>query len=98
MTSKDAAGKRLDRDFNGKEYLLQDAERKYWTIKLSVEKVEEEDFLEDIRSVEVDFTYVLSYETLSGGRHAVYIQNCDYNTLHCINSWGNYQPNMSPNM
>ena len=60
---KDGAGKRIDRDFDGKEYLLQDSDRKYWTIKLSVERVEEKDFLDDIRSDEPDFTYVLSYKT-----------------------------------
>merc|ERR1711874_270513 len=90
---KDGAGKILIQ-FDGKEYLLQDAERKYWTIKLSVERVEEEAFLDDIRSDEPDFTYVLSYSTDYGGRHAVYIQSCEYNVLHCINSWGNNQPNM----
>ena len=73
--------------------MLQDAERKYWTIKLSVEKVEEEDFLDDIGRGEPDFTYVLSYERPSGGRHAVYVQSCSQNTLRCINSWGSYQPN-----
>ena len=94
LTSKDGAGKRLDVDFDGKEYLLQDAESKYWTLKLSVEKLEEEDFLDDIRSDEPEFTYVLSY-VKGEGRHAVYVLSCDYNTLHCINSWGDYQPNMT---
>ena len=61
---------------------------------MSVEWVEEEDFLEDIRRGEPGFTYVLSYETSSGGRHAVYVQNCSQNTLHCINSWGDNQPNI----
>ena len=86
---KDTAGKRLDQDFDGKEYLLPDAESQCWTIKLSVKKIEKENFLDDIRRNSPNSTYVLSYETSTGGRHAVYIQSCDYNIVRCINSWGN---------
>ena len=52
---------------------------------MSVERVEKENFLDDIIIAEPGFTYVLSYETLIGRRHAVYVQSCDFNVLHCIN-------------
>ena len=62
LTSKDAAGKRLDVDFDGKEYLLQDAERKYWTIKLSVQRVKEEEL--EVKSTGGDTTAAVSQISL----------------------------------
>ena len=92
FTLKDGAGKQLDQDFDGKEYLLQDAEMKYWTISLSVKKVEKEEFLNDIRSTEPGHTYILSYVTPRGVRHAVFAESCDHTRVNCLNSWGDNNP------
>ena len=92
FNSQDGTGKYPDKDFNGKEYLLQDTDSNYWSIRLSVKKVEEEEFLKDIRSQEPGYTYILSYLIPSGGRHAVYVKSCDHNLINCLNSWGNLEP------
>ena len=63
----------------------------YWTIRLSVEKVERDEFLEDIRSLEPLYTYILNYETAQGNRHAVYVESCDRNRVNCLNSWGSVE-------
>ena len=64
---------------------------KYWTIKLSVEKVEKDSFLRDISRAEPQNTYVLSYKTPEGLRHAVYVESYSENHVHCLNSWGNIE-------
>jgi len=98
---KDGAGKYPDSDFNRRKYLLQDADMNYWSIELSVKKVEKEDFLTDIRcSMFQDglpkWTYILSYVTVSADgrheRHAVYAESVDHTRVNYINSWGRIDP------
>ena len=92
---KDGDGKCLDRDFHEKEFLLQDAEKNYWTIKLEVEKVQKRDFVEDFTREKPHYTYILSY-VVGDARHAVFVEGYDddetTNMVNCLNSWGEKDP------